>query len=288
MTNALGPGLDGRSLPRLASPRICPSPQDAQRLSSPLPDPITAPPAAKPGSLARGQGVALWRQIESALEQAVLAGAFGPSGRLPPEPELAKRFGVNRHTVRHAVKALALRGILRIEQGRGTFVDRPPIDYPIGTRTRFSANLASRDRLPSRVTLALDRIALDGTVAALLGVPAGAAGLRHRTVASADGLPLALGTIFLATGRFPDAFAALMADPSITALFTQAGQADYRRAWTRIHARLPSPQEAQDLQQPRERPVLVTEALDQSAAGEPLAYNCTVWAGERVTLTVGG
>jgi hypothetical protein len=43
-----------------------------------------------------------------------------------------------------------------------------------------------------------------------------------------------------------------------------------------------------DLQQPRERPVLVTEALDQSAVGEPLAYNCTVWAGERVTLTVGG
>jgi GntR family phosphonate transport system transcriptional regulator len=222
------------------------------------------------------------------LADARPAGSFEPSGRLPPEPELAKRFSVNRHTVRQAVKALALRGILRIEQGRGTFVDRPPIDYPIGMRTRFSANLASRDRLPSRATLALDPVILDATVAAMLGVAAGSAGLRHRTLASADGLPLALGTIFLAAARFDDAAAALAADPSITALFTRAGHPDYQRAWTRIHTRLPSPQEAQDLQQPRERPVLVTEALDRTATGDPLAYNCTVWAGERVTLTVGG
>ncbi|WP_027134258.1 phosphonate metabolism transcriptional regulator PhnF [Geminicoccus roseus] len=236
--------------------------------------------------LARGQGVALWRQIEGVLEQSILQGSFAPSGRLPAEPELARRFGVNRHTVRQAVRALASRGILRIEQGRGTFVDMQPLDYSIGARTRFSSNLASRERLPSRVTLGIDEVELMGPTARALGLPEGSTGLRHRTLARADGTPVTLGTIYLPKARFPEAAASLAANPSVTALFTAAGHADYRRAWTRIGTRLPSPDEAQQLEQSRERPVLITEALDTSASGAPLAYNYTVWAGERVTLTV--
>jgi GntR family phosphonate transport system transcriptional regulator len=236
--------------------------------------------------LARGQGIALWRQIESALEQAVRQGGFAPSGRLPAEPELARRFGVNRHTVRQAVRALASRGILRIEQGRGTFVDVRPIEYPIGARTRFSANLASSERLASRITLGIEEAALAGPAAKALGVAEGAPGLRHRTLAFADGMPVALGTVCLPKAAFPHAAAALATNPSVTALFTAAGHVDYRRAWTRIGTRLPSPEEAHHLRQSRERPVLATEALDVTATGMPLAYNYTVWAGERVSLTV--
>ena len=36
---------------------------------------------------------------------------------------LAERYGVNRHTVRSAISALVQEGVLRAEQGRGTFVD---------------------------------------------------------------------------------------------------------------------------------------------------------------------
>jgi GntR family transcriptional regulator, phosphonate transport system regulatory protein len=244
------------------------------------------PNAGDVDRLARGQGIALWRQIEGVLEQSILQGEFAPTGRLPAEPELARRFGVNRHTVRQAVRALASRGILRIEQGRGTFVDMRPLDYTIGARTRFSSNLASRERLPSRVKLGIDEVELNGPIARALGLPDGSPGLRHRTLARADGIPVTLGTIYLPRAALPKAAAILAVNPSITALFTAAGHQDYRRAWTRIGTRLPSPDEAHQLEQSRDRPVLTTEALDTTAAGAPLAYNYTVWAGERVTLTV--
>lgn len=102
----------------------------------------------------------------------------------------------------------------------------------------------------------------------------------------AENMPVALSMVCLPQAAFPHAAAALATSPSVTSLFTMAGHVDYRRAWTRIGTRLASPEEARHLQQSRERPVLATEALDVAASGVPLAHNDTVWAGERVSLTV--
>ncbi|HEX7200561.1 MAG TPA: GntR family transcriptional regulator, partial [Dongiaceae bacterium] len=72
--------------------------------------------------IARGQGISLWRQIAESLSADVKAGRVKPGERLATELELAERFAVNRHTVRRAMAALADQGLLRIDQGRGTFV----------------------------------------------------------------------------------------------------------------------------------------------------------------------
>jgi phosphoribosyl-ATP pyrophosphohydrolase len=66
-------------------------------------------------------GIARWRQIAETLRQEVTSGVF-VTGRLPTESSLATRFHVNRHTVRRAVAVLVKEGIVRVEQGRGTFV----------------------------------------------------------------------------------------------------------------------------------------------------------------------
>ncbi|QBC42426.1 hypothetical protein C1H71_01845 [Iodobacter fluviatilis] len=61
--------------------------------------------------------------------------------RLPNETDLATRFAVNRHTIRRALQAIEAQGLVRIEQGRGTFVQEELIDYQLGRRTRFSHSL---------------------------------------------------------------------------------------------------------------------------------------------------
>ncbi len=53
----------------------------------------------------------------------VLAGRYPTNSPLPSETELAERTGVSRLTVREAVKALAAKGVVRVEHGRGTFVN---------------------------------------------------------------------------------------------------------------------------------------------------------------------
>ncbi|WP_293761837.1 GntR family transcriptional regulator, partial [uncultured Aquitalea sp.] len=79
----------------------------------------------------RGSGVAVWRQIENTLAEEIAGGRLQAGERLPTELQLAERFGVNRHTIRRAVSTLVERGLLRVEQGRGTFVQDNAIDYAI-------------------------------------------------------------------------------------------------------------------------------------------------------------
>lgn len=64
-------------------------------------------------------------QVVRDLLGAVARGEHPPGSRLPPEAELAARANVSRLTLREAVKVLRDKGVLRVEQGRGTFVNAP-------------------------------------------------------------------------------------------------------------------------------------------------------------------
>src|SRR5690606_41811079 len=83
-------------------------------------------------------GLQQWQIIRDRIAQDIAAGELAPGARLPTETELCRLFSAGRHSVRRAVSALAIEGKLRVEQGRGTFVeDAPLIDYHIGRRARI-------------------------------------------------------------------------------------------------------------------------------------------------------
>ena len=50
-------------------------------------------------------GITRWRRVADGIRAAVADGSV--ADRLPPEGELAQRFGVNRHTVRRAIAGQA-------------------------------------------------------------------------------------------------------------------------------------------------------------------------------------
>ena len=62
-------------------------------------------------------------QVRMQLEQAIRRGDFGPGDRLPSERELVDTFGVSRVSVREALRSLEAIGMVRVEQGRGAFVN---------------------------------------------------------------------------------------------------------------------------------------------------------------------
>lgn len=61
-------------------------------------------------------------EIVEQLRSLILTGKYPPGAKLPPERELAKTLGVNRASLREALKKLEHLGLVRIRQGDGTRV----------------------------------------------------------------------------------------------------------------------------------------------------------------------
>src|SRR5262245_22457025 len=64
----------------------------------------------------------LHEDIADHLRDAILDGRYAAGEKLPPERELATRFGVNRTSIREALKVLEGLRLVRVRQGDGAIV----------------------------------------------------------------------------------------------------------------------------------------------------------------------
>lgn len=246
---------------------------------------IEADAAAPSPSLTPGEGVALWRQISNVLSGEIGSGAFQPGARLPTEADLARRFRVNRHTVRRAMEELSRAGLARIEQGRGAFVRDDVLDYVVAPRTRFSEWIRRHNMEPSGRVLRLGAEPATAAAAAALDIAEGTPITVLHRLGLADGRPVSLGTHHFPP-RLAGLAAALAREPTITAALRAVGVADYLRQVTRITATLPTAEEAAVLDLPRSRPLLVTENLNIDGDGRVVEFGLTRYPTPRVQIVV--
>ena len=61
-------------------------------------------------------------EIIDQLRGLILKGAYAPGDKLPPERKLAEELGVNRASLREAIKSLEQMGLVKTRQGDGTRV----------------------------------------------------------------------------------------------------------------------------------------------------------------------
>lgn len=234
----------------------------------------------------RTVGQPLWSSIAAALSADIAAGLHAPGERLPTETALSARFGVNRHTVRHALAHLAEQGLTHSRRGAGVFVKAHPTEYPLGRRVRFHQNIAASGRSASRRTLLLDtRRALPDEAEALRLVRGDPVHV-YEGLSYADAVPLAIFRSVFPAQRFPGLTAALADLDSVTLALAQMGLADYTRASTRMTAKTARGTRAALLHLPEGAPLLRTVAVNVDSDGQPVEYGTTWWAGDRVTLTV--
>ena len=60
--------------------------------------------------------------MTEAILQTIVSNRLKPGDALPPERELGKQFGVSRTVIREAIRALATRGVVEVQSGRGVRV----------------------------------------------------------------------------------------------------------------------------------------------------------------------
>ena len=68
----------------------------------------------------------LYRQIAEQLRQLMGSGEFAPGSRLPAERNLALQLGVSRPSVREALIALEVEGMIEVRTGSGIYVQHTP------------------------------------------------------------------------------------------------------------------------------------------------------------------
>jgi imidazolonepropionase len=73
----------------------------------------------------------LFRLIAEQVATMIQRGDLPPGSRLPAERELATRLGVSRPSLREALIALELEGLVEVRGGSGVYVRPPPLAAPL-------------------------------------------------------------------------------------------------------------------------------------------------------------
>ncbi|WP_316397801.1 GntR family transcriptional regulator [Bradyrhizobium sp. 33ap4] len=223
-----------------------------------------------------------WRFIAETLKDEILAGHFDTDRQLPSDTKVAERFSVSRMTARKALASLQSKGIIRIEHGRGSFVELDAIQYRLGGRRTFSKNVADNDMRPSRRLLAADIVQSDAWVQQCLRLTPGSSTLRIKLVSEADNRPLALSTCHLEWPRFDGFVDALGSEASVENALERYGLAEKTDVDVVLLARMPTEEEASLLDQSAARPVVEKRASSIDPRGERFWCHQTIYAADRV------
>ena len=233
----------------------------------------------------RSQGLT-WAETRDRIDVEITSGRLAPDTRLPSEPELCVLYGTRRHSLRKALAALVAEGKLRVEHGRGTFVERAPLlNYVIGSRTRFRENLMSQGLTASGETLAEMKTQASARVAAALQIEVDAPVFARSWRGFANDLPISMGWGYHDAERFPDLQERRRTIRSITEIYRTYGITDYRRLRTTVFTRIASESEAGMLMLRAGQSVLVVQKIDAELGGRPIGFSEAVWAGDRVQFT---
>jgi len=75
-------------------------------------------------------------KVINAIKKDISSGKLKKNEKIPAEPELMDLYQVGRSTIREAIKTLAISGILKVQQGSGTFVASKIKDESLTQRLR--------------------------------------------------------------------------------------------------------------------------------------------------------
>jgi GntR family transcriptional regulator len=230
--------------------------------------------------------VPLHHQVYLDLKAAIDSGEHRPGDKLPPERELARRYGCSLITIRRALDELSREGRLRRDQGRGTFVLPPRLDRDISDARSFTAEMQRRGLDPqTRLVSARPEAAVE-SVAAALALEIGSPTLYLERLRLAGGEPLLLEMVHLPAERFPGLLASDLEHNSLYDVLTERYGTPVVRAREALEPVLLPAREARLLGlEPRSLALLV-EGIAYAPDDTPVEFGRTYVRGDRTRYYV--
>lgn len=156
------------------------------------------------GPLDRSRPEPLWHQLAEALRARITAGEWGAGFQIPTEDQLCETFGVSRITVRQGVRQLESEGLLRRDQGRGTFVRDARLIAGDSGLTSFTQEVVRLGAKGTSRLLSATVVPASEAVAAALGIAEGDDVNRIRRLRLGDDEPMGVQTAHVRIDRAPD------------------------------------------------------------------------------------
>ena len=225
----------------------------------------------------RGVRVRISKRLRSALD----TGEWRPGDLLPPERQLAGRYGCSLITVRRALSELTREGRLERTRGRGTTVLRPRIERDFAGTMSFTEEMQDRGLDPETKVIASRPESAGEVVAAALQIEPGSPTLYVERLRAADGEPLLLEQVHLPAEQFPGLLASDLEHGSLYDLLTARYGTRIVRARESLAPVLLRAREARLLGQRPRTPALQIEGIAFSAEGIPVEFARSYVRGDR-------
>jgi GntR family transcriptional regulator len=237
-------------------------------------------------TLKRGAPVPLYHQLKTALLRDIEAGRWRAGDRLPTEDALIERFHVSKITVRQALRDLAQLGYIRREQGRGTFVQGPPLEEGPRELKSFTSEMQRHGFLAMSRVLEQGVIEASADISERLALTEGDSVFRLRRLRLADGEPMGLQTAYIAMRLVPGIDRLSFADASLYEILASR-YALFPAAARETHQAVTVPEDVAPLLRATVgSPALAAERLTSLADGRPLEYVQSIMRGDRYKIVL--
>ncbi len=239
-------------------------------------------------ALDKGSPIPLYVQLARRLEGLIAEGAMPVGARLPGEEELARRFQLNRHTVRHALSLLVQYGVVEKSRGVGSFVRRGRALTPVHSLDRMTSFIDDFELGSAQIEdtiLSQDRLPAPPDLAAKLRLRPRSSLVRIERLRLADSTPFVLERQyydFRAFGRLLD----LDIRGSMYQLLIREFHADLHHSVQTLRAVRPPADIARRLRLPAETPCMFLESIAFDSDDHPLELLQSYYRGDRYTFRV--
>jgi GntR family transcriptional regulator len=225
--------------------------------------------------------VPLYIQIAESLMARIESGELSTGDRLPPERTLSEMLGVNRLTLRRALRVLASQGLLVRRQGKGTYIATPKIERHAGSLISFTRGMQRSGYTPGAKIISFTQSSVDASLSKELQLPTSAAVYVVHRLRLLNHEPVLLERYTIPTARFPGLQRFDLETRSMYEVFEQEYGVIVRRARQSLEPVSATEYEARLLEIDTGAPLMLERRVSFDDNGEPVELGMDLYRGDR-------
>ncbi len=230
--------------------------------------------------------IPIYYQLAKLLEEKILRGELKPGEALPTETEIASRFEISRMTVRRAISELISAGMVKAQQGKGTFVSSPKLNNIFIELNDFDQEIKKIGLNLNTTILGAKIVKADSNLMRIFEIDdPNTRFLYYRTVLSADDERLVYECKYTFYTKKKPILESNIMDPSLTGLVKANNDVLPVSSKKILQVSVATREEAHILGIPINAPVFVAEEIIYDLGKKPVGWSKAIYRGDRYQLT---